>query len=65
MAHPLTKDDFDHIQTALKTIEDAETICKRAKQSGIDVSEREEKLATSKTRLNGIKNGFFPNGRES
>lgn len=65
MAHPLTKEDFDKIQLALKAIDEAEIICKRATNSGIDVSEREEKLTLSKTRLNGIKQGFFPNGRDS
>ena len=65
MAHPLKPGDFDNIQTALSSIAESEKICVRARNSGIDVTEREEKLTAAKTRLNGIKNGFFPNGRES
>ena len=63
MAHPLTKEDLDNINVALKGIKTTREIIVRAKQSGIDVASQEEELNQNESRLNAIKAGFFPSGR--
>ena len=63
MAHPLIKEDLDNINSALKAIKESRPVIERAKVAGLDVSAQEDQLSVAETRLNAIKQGFFPGGR--
>ena len=63
MAHPLTKEDLDQINDALKAIKGSRTVIERAKVAGLDVGAQEEQLNSAEARLGAIKQGFFPGGR--
>ncbi len=63
MAHPLTKEDLDQINEALKAIKATRDVIARAKVAKIDVSDQEELIEAAEVRLMAIKQGFFPSGR--
>ena len=63
MAHPLTKEDLDNINAALKAIRDTKSVIARAKIAEIPIEIQEEQLKQAEARLTAIKAGFFPSGR--
>ncbi len=63
MAHPLTKEDLDQINSSLDGIKATKDIIVRAKASGIDVEAQSTALDTAEAALRAIKQGFFPSGR--
>ena len=63
MAHPLTKEDLDNINSSLAGIQTAREIAGRAKIAGIDVEAQMLQLDDAEGKLKGIKQGFFPGGR--
>jgi len=63
MAAPLTKENLDEINEALKVSKDVKSIIARAKTAGIDVEELERTLLENEKKLQGIKSAFFPSGR--
>ena len=60
MAHPLTDEDSQQIDDALKAIKATEDVIKRARAAGIDVDAQESQIKESEERLKGIKAAFFP-----
>ena len=65
MAAPLTKENLDEINTALKAAKDVKTIITRAKSAGLDVEELEQQLLDNEKRLQAIKAAFFPSGSKA
>ena len=63
MAAPLTKDDLDNINSALRGTKAIREVIARAKLAGIDVSAQEDQVNQAESRLQAIKQGFFPNNR--
>lgn len=63
MAAPLTKENLDEINEALKVSKDVKTIIARAKTAGIDIEELERTLLENEKKLQAIKSAFFPSGR--
>lgn len=60
---PLDKADLDMLNTALKALESAKEQLKRARQAGIDVTTREERVRILDERVLQLKRSFFPAGR--
>lgn len=60
MAHPLTDEDEQQINNALKAIKATEDVIKRARLAGLDVDAQEVQIKDSEERLKGIKAAFFP-----
>jgi hypothetical protein len=65
MAAPLTREDLTNINTALKAAKEVKAVIARAKQAGLDVEALEAQLLNNESRLQGIKQAFYPNGRAS
>jgi len=63
MAAPLTKENLDEINEALKVSKDVKAVIARAKTAGIEVEEIEKTLLDNEKRLQAIKSAFFPSGR--
>ena len=63
MAAPLTKENLDEINEALKASKDVKAVIARAKTAGIEVEEIEKTLLDNEKRLPAIKSAFFPSGR--
>ena len=63
MAAPLTKENLDEINEALKVSKDVKAVIARAKTAGIEVEEIERTLLDNEKRLQAIKSAFFPSGR--
>jgi len=63
MAAPLTKENLDEINEALKASKDVKAVIARAKTAGIEVEEIERTLLDNEKRLQAIKSAFFPSGR--
>jgi len=63
MAAPLTKENLDEINEALKASKDVKAVIARAKTAGIEVEEIEKTLLDNEKRLQAIKSAFFPSGR--
>ena len=63
MAAPLTKENLDEINEALKASKDVKAVIARAKTAGIEVEEIERILLDNEKRLQAIKSAFFPSGR--
>ena len=63
MAAPLTKENLDEINEALKVSKDVKSVIARAKTAGIEVEEIERTLLDNEKRLQAIKSAFFPSGR--
>jgi len=63
MAAPLTKENLDEINEALKVSKDVKSVIARAKTAGIEVEEIEKTLLDNEKRLQAIKSAFFPSGR--
>lgn len=62
---PLDKADLDMLNTALKALESAKEQLKRARNAGIDVTTREERVRVLDERVLQLKRSFFPTGRAS
>jgi len=63
MAAPLTRENLDEINEALKASKDVKAVIARAKTAGIEVEEIEKTLLDNEKRLQAIKSGFVPSGR--
>jgi len=63
VAAPLTKENLDEINEALKASKDVKAVIARAKTAGIEVEEIEKTLLDNEKRLQAIKSAFFPSGR--
>lgn len=63
MASPLNNDDLDNINNALDAIKEARKVITRAKLAGIEVEEEATAMNTAETKLNAIKQGFFPSSK--
>jgi len=63
VAAPLTKENLDEINEALKASKDVKAVIARAKTAGIEVEEIERTLLDNEKRLQAIKSAFFPSGR--
>jgi len=63
MAAPLTKENLEEINEALKASKDVKAVIARAKTAGIEVEEIEKTLLDNEKRLQAIKSAFFPSGR--
>lgn len=62
ITHPFTDDDKRRIDESLLEIDDAEHLIKKGRLAGLDLSEQERELKTTRDRLRKIKQVFWPNG---
>ncbi len=58
MAHPITAEDHERISASLSGLEDAREVLKRLEGSGIDVSERMQKVNDQTAQLKAIRDHF-------
>lgn len=59
--NPLTEDDLKKMNESLRQLDITDSIIKRSKLAGIDVSRQEQEAKTAREKLTKLKTAFFPN----